>query len=261
MFTYLPLYAKIYIYVLAFILGAVMGSALNCLAYRMARGQAWGAGRSVCPDCGHVLGVPDLIPIVSWLALRGKCRHCGAKVSVRYLATEAFLGLCFTSVVWRFGLTFDTVSWLVFVACLFTLSLIDLETQIIPDRFLVIPAVVRILQLFAEGGFAGLWSGILPGLVLGGGVLILSLVMDKVLKKDTMGGGDIKLLAVIGCFLGMGECLFCLIVACVVGIVIASILMKISDDTPFPFGPALSIAAWVTMLVGETIITWYLGLF
>jgi prepilin signal peptidase PulO-like enzyme (type II secretory pathway) len=85
--------------------------------------------------------------------------------------------------------------------------------------------------------------------------------MDKILKKDTMGGGDIKLLFVIGCFLSLPECLLMVMIACIVGIVMASILMKLDSETQFPFGPALSIAAIVTMLVGSPIVNWYLSLF
>lgn len=255
---YLPLAVKLYLFALAFLLGAVMGSALNCLAWRIAREQKWSHGRSLCPACGHALSLPDLIPVFSFLFLRGRCRHCGAKISPRYFLTEVLLGLGFVSVLWRFGLTFDALSALVLVSCLLALSLVDLEIQIIPDRFLVISAAVRLIQLFFEGRLLG---GILPGLIFGGGLLALSLVMDKILKKESMGGGDIKLMAVLGLFFTIPECLLLLVIACVVGIIIASVLMKVDSDSPFPFGPALSLAAWFTLLFGETITTWYLGLF
>ena len=258
MFQFLPLSAKLYIGALAFLLGAVMGSALNCLAYRIAREQKWSHGRSLCPACGHPLSLPDLVPVFSWLLLRGKCRHCGAKISPRYVITEVLLGLGFVSMLLRFGLSFDAFSGAVLVACLLALSLVDLEIQIIPDRFLLIPAAVRLVQLAVEGR---LLSGILPGLIFGGGLLVLSLVMDKILKKDSMGGGDIKLMAVLGLFFTIPECLLLLVMACVCGIFMAAILMKLDSDTAFPFGPALSIAAWLTLLFGEAITGWYLGLF
>ena len=258
MFEYLPQSVKLYLSFVAFLFGAVMGSALNCLAYRMVRGKKWSGGRSVCPHCGHTLAPRDLIPVVSYLCLKGKCRYCGEKVSKRYVLTEACLGLCYVTLLLRFGLSLDLLSGLVLLSCLFSLSLVDLDTQIIPDRFLVIPAVIRIAQLIFEGNLIG---GILPGLIFGGGLLILSLVMDKILGKDTMGGGDIKLMAVLGLYFSIPECLLLLILACVAGIVIASILMKIKDDTPFPFGPALSLAAYITMLIGEPVISWYLSLF
>jgi len=261
MLEFLPTHIKIYLYILTFIFGALMGSALNCLAYRMARQQKWSSGRSVCPDCGHTLGLLDLIPIFSWVFLKGKCRYCGAKVSVRYLMTELLMGSCFVSLLWRFDLSLQTVSALVLCGCLFCLSLVDLETQIIPNRFLIIPALTQDIVLLMDEGISGLLAGILPGLILGGGVLIISLIMDKVLKKDTMGGGDIKLLAVLGLFFTVPECLLLLVLACIIGIVMASVLMKVNSETPFPFGPALSVAAWVTLLVGSPIIRWYLNLF
>lgn len=250
-----------YLLTLAGVLGLVMGSALNCLAYRMARGEKWSGGRSHCADCGHELKAPDLVPLFSYLFLKGKCRYCGKKISPRYILTEALLAVVYISVVARFGLTFQCLSALVLVSCLFCLSLIDLETQIIPDRFLLIPAVVRLVQLTVEGGLMGLWNGLWPGLALGGAVLVLSLVMDKLLHKDTMGGGDIKLLAVLGLFFSFPACLLMVLIACVAGIVIALLLQKAKPDTPFPFGPALSLAGWVTLLAGDWIVGWYLGLF
>ena len=258
MFQFLPLSAKLYLALLAFFLGAVMGSALNCLAYRIAREQKWSSGRSQCPVCHHTLSLPDLIPVFSWLCLGGKCRHCGAKISPRYVITEALLGLAFVSVVLRFGLSAHALSAAVLVACLLALSLVDLEIQIIPDRFLAIPAAVRLVQLICQGRVL---SGLIPALAFGGGLLALSLVMDKILKKDSMGGGDIKLMAVLGLFFTVPECLLLLLIACIVGIFMAAILMKIDSDTAFPFGPALSIAAWVTLMFGQSITGWYLSLF
>ena len=258
MFAYLPLAVKLYILAIALVTGTIMGSGLNCLAYRMVRRQSWAGGRSRCPRCSHVLAAKDLIPVLSYVTLKGKCRYCGGKMDRRYVLTEAFLGLCYVTLVLRFGLSFDTLTHLVLVSCLFTLSLVDLDTQIIPDRFLVIPALFRLLQLGIEGN---LLSGLVPAFVFGGGLLVLSLVMDKILGKDSMGGGDIKLMALLGLFFPVPQCLLLLILACFTGIIMASILMKIKDDTPFPFGPALSLAAWITMLIGEKVISWYLSLF
>lgn len=258
MFAYLPLGIKLYIWVLAFLLGAVMGSAMNCLAYRIVHEQKWSGGRSVCPHCGHTLGAKDLVPLVSFLLLKGKCRYCGAKLAVRYFLAEAFLGLCYVAMVARFGFTLDTVSALVLVSCLFALSMVDVDIQIIPDRFLVVAAAVRLIQLAVEGRF---FTGLFPGLIFGGGLLALSLVMDKILKKDSMGGGDIKLMAVLGLFFSVPACLFLLIIACVVGIIVAKATVTPDGDGAFPFGPALSLAALVTLLVGETAVNWYINMF
>lgn len=261
MLHFLPIYAKIYLFALTALLGLVMGSALNCLSFRIAHGRKWSGGRSVCVHCGHTLRVADLIPLFSWLLLKGKCRYCGKPISRRYPITESILALVYMSLLWRFDFTFHTVCAAVLCSCLFCLSLVDLETQIIPHRFLLIPAIVRAAELLLEGGFPGLLGGILPGVAIGGGVLVLSLVMDKILKKDTMGGGDIKLLAVLGMFFSFPECLLLVLIACVIGIVMASVLMKVNSETPFPFGPALSIAAWITLLIGSPLVSWYMGLF
>ena len=262
MLSYLPTPIVIYLVALFAILGLVMGSALNCLALRIAKGEKWsGNSRSACPSCGHTLTAADLVPLFSWLFLRGKCRHCGAPISRRYPLTEAALALVYVCLLFKFGLPVQLITPMIFASCLFCLSLVDFDTQIIPDRFHVIPIIARFAELLLCGGLRGLLTGITPGLIIAGSVLAISLIMDKVLKKDTMGGGDIKLLFVIGCFLSLPECLLMVMLACLIGICMASILMRVDSETAFPFGPALSIAAIVTMLVGSPIVNWYLSLF
>ena len=261
MLEFYPTHIVVYLTCLFAVLGLVMGSALNCLALRLAAGKKWsGKERSECPHCHHILTPGELIPLLSFLIQKGKCRHCGAKISPRYPITETVLAAAYAACFLQFGLSPRLISVLVFVSCLFCLSLVDLDTQIIPDRFILIPLATRIVELLVTEGFQGL-SALIPGLIIGGGVLVLSLIMDKVLKKDTMGGGDIKLLALLGMFLSFPQCLLMVLAACVIGIVMASILMKVDSETPFPFGPALAIAAWVTLMVGDGLINWYIGLF
>ena len=252
---------RIYLYVLTVLLGLVMGSALNCLAYRMVSGEKWSGGRSKCPKCGHTLGILDLIPLFSWLFLGGKCRYCKAPISARYPLTESILGLCFGLRLWRFGVSLEIIQYLVLVCCLFCLSLIDFDTLTIPDRFLLIPAVVRVLWLLLVGGWKEALRAFVPALVLGGGILLLSLLMDKVLKKESMGGGDIKLLFMLGLFFDLPCCLLLLIFSCVVGLVFAFISMRGEQGRAFPFGPSISIAAVLTCLFGTQIISWYINLF
>lgn len=264
-FQVLPLFAKVYLYVVIGLLGLFMGSALNCLSYRMAHKKKWSNGRSECPACRHTLKTLDLVPLFSWLFLKGKCRYCGTKISIRYPLSEALLALIYVSLLWKFGLSLQLVSTMIFCSCLFCLSLVDLDTQIIPDRFLVIPAVVRIAQLFIEQDITDALIALIPAVALGGSILILSLIMDKILKKDTMGGGDIKLLAVLGLFLSgpstyVAEGLLLLLAAAVIGIVMGAILTKADTDAIFPFGPALALSGWFILLFGEPIAVWYNGL-
>lgn len=246
---------------LGLVLGLVMGSGMNCLALRIVAGEKWTSGRSKCPRCGHALSPGELIPLVSWLIQKGKCRSCGAPVSKRYPITEAAMAALYGSVLLRFGLTFDTLSGLVLVTCLLCLSLVDLDIQEIPDVLLIVPAAVRLVLLVVERGFSpALWQHIWPALALGGSVLVLSLLMDKVLGKESMGGGDIKLLFMLGLFLSFPCCVLLIIVSCIVGLVLAFTLGA-RKGVAFPFGPAIAAAAWIVLMIGEPVTAWYLGLF
>lgn len=246
-----------YLITLTAVLGLVMGSSLNCLAWRIVHNEKWSGGRSHCAVCGHELKSTDLIPLFSYLALRGRCRYCGEKISPRYPAAEAALAVIFVSLLLRYDLSVEAGLSMLLCACLFCLSLVDLDIQIIPDRFLVIAGAARLVYLAVFGGLGG---GLLRGLALGGSVLLLSLVMDKVLHKESMGGGDIKLLFVLGLYFDLPCCFFLLIAACILGIVLALVLGA-KEGMAFPFGPALSLAAWVTLLFGTSVTSWYLSLF
>lgn len=257
--SYLDTTALVYLLVLCVILGLCMGSALNCLAWRIANKKSWTKGKSICPACRHELHTLDLIPLFSYIFSKGKCRYCGEKISPRYPLTELGLAIIFAAVFLRFGFTLYTLDIMVLASCLFTLSLIDLDTMTIPDRFLIIPAVCHLVYAYYYGGFASVWYALWHGLVLGGAVLLLSLFMDKVLKKESMGGGDIKLLFVLGLFLDLPECLLLLVFSCVLGLVMALLLRR--SEKAFPFGPALSAGMLLTLMVGAPIVNWYLGLF
>ena len=257
--SYLDTTALVYLRVLCVILGLCMGSALNCLAWRIANKKSWTKGKSICPACRHELHTRDLIPLMSYIFSKGKCRYCGEKISPRYPLTELGLAVIFVAVFLRYGFTLYTLDIMVLASCLFTLSLIDLDTMTIPDRFLIIPAVCQLVYAYYYGGFASVWYALWHGLTLGGAVLLISLFMDKVLKKESMGGGDIKLLFVLGLFLDLPECLLLLVFSCVLGLVIALLLRR--SEKAFPFGPALSAGMLLTLMVGAPIVNWYLGLF
>lgn len=257
--SYLDTTALVYLLVLCVILGLCMGSALNCIAWRIANKKSWTKGKSICPACRHELHTRDLIPLLSYIFSKGKCRYCGEKISPRYPLTELGLAVIFVAVFLRYGFTLYTLDIMVLASCLFTLSLIDLDTMTIPDRFLIIPAVCQLVYAYYYGGFASVWYALWHGLTLGGAVLLISLFMDKVLKKESMGGGDIKLLFVLGLFLDLPECLLLLVFSCVLGLVIALLLRR--SEKAFPFGPALSAGMLLTLMVGAPIVNWYLGLF
>ena len=253
----------IYCCCVAAVLGAVFGSFLNCAAWRIAHGEPFWKGRSHCPSCGHTLGIPDLIPILSWLFLRGKCRYCGAKVSVRYLLTELLFAVLTVLCLLRFDLTVLCLRNWIFLCCLFCLSLVDLEAMIIPNGCLILAVCVWAAAIpFLRPGWRALLNSGIAAILFGGGVLLLSLLLDRILKKESLGGGDIKLLAVTGLYLGIVGSLFQMILACVLGLLYALLRRReiLAGKEQFAFGPAISAAAYVVLLYGDAAVNWYLGL-
>ena len=247
-----------YIITLAGIVGAVFGSFLNCVAWRIVRKENPFRGRSHCTACGHSLGILDLFPIVSYLVLRGRCRYCKTKISPRYMITEGLMALAYAGIVWKYDISLQTVQYWILIGILLLISLIDLETYEIPNKLLIAGIVcwVLFLPFFSDTLERVKWR-LFGGIAIGGGILFFSLLMDQILKKESMGGGDIKLFFVLGLYLGPILGLFHLILSCFVGIFIVAVLKK----NKIPFGPAMSIAAIITFICGTDVVQWYLGLF
>ena len=249
----------IYFCFMAGMFGAAMGSFLNCAAWRVARGESFLKGRSRCPACGHTLGAADLVPVFSWLFLRGRCRYCGARISPRYALTECAFAALTLLCLWLFGLTALCLRNYIFLCCLFCLSLVDLDSFLIPDGCLIIPALAWLLTLpLIRPENAALYP--LAALIYGGGTLGLSLIMDNVLKKESLGGGDIKLFALMGLYLGPLASLFALMFSCVIGLLFV-LLSGYGRGKPFPFGPSIAAASALMLFCGEPITSWYLSLF
>lgn len=252
-----------YFVILTAVLGAVLGSFLNCAAWRIANGESFLKGSSHCPHCGHPLGVPDLIPLLSWCFLRGRCRYCGTKVSVRYPLTELFFALVSVACLLRGDLTVITLRNWVFLCCMFCLSLVDLEVYIIPDGCLLIPFLAWLAALpFSGYGWREIGLHLLSGIVIGGAILALSLMMDRILLRDSMGGGDIKLFALVGLYLGFAASLFAVILACVFGLLFALVRRLIPGErkAQIPFGPSIAASSAVILLYGGPVVSWYLQL-
>ena len=286
------MFLTIYISTIAFILGAVFGSFTDCMAYRIMNGESVLKGRSHCDVCGHVLGARDLVPIFSWLFSHGKCRYCDARISAESTITELLMGICFVITVTRFGLSFEALRILVLLVIFFALSIIDLHTLEIPDRFHIAILITYFITLplvawqkttgysrvslwtlmtvqnsmniesqtagsttFTETLLHMLLPGLLTAALIGGGMLLISLIMDKVLGKESMGGGDIKLFFMTGLYLGPAGALLGLILSCVLGLVFAAA----SRRRKIPFGPAISLSAMLVLLWGRPVIEWYMG--
>ena len=253
----------IYSIVVAFIFGTCMGSFLNCVAWRCVRGESFLKGRRHCTSCGHELGFKDLIPVLSWLSTGGKCRYCGAKVSARYPLTEIAFGLITVICLLKFDLTVLCLRNYIFLAVLFVLTLTDIDDMIIPDGCHIVAVIAWIAaEPFLFDGWKGVISHVAAALIYGGGLLAVSLILDRIMGRDTLGGGDIKLIAVTGLYLGMIGNLFTLMLSCIMGLLFNAIIKRSSDDgdRAFPFGPWIASAAAIMLLFGDPLINWYQNL-
>lgn len=254
-------FLTVYCCLLAALLGACMGSFLNCAAWRIVHGESVLRGRSHCDACGHVLTVRDLIPVVSYLAAHGRCRYCGAKLSRRHVLAEAVSALVFVTLLLHYDISLQALEDWCVAGILLVCSFADLEGYIIPDRFIAVGVVLFIITLFfAPQPLRRALDGAIGGLAVAGCVLLLVLGMEKLLGREAMGGGDIKLLFLTGLFLGWKRNLLCLVAACVIGIVWGLLQKKRGGGEAIPWGPSIALGAWLTALCGQQIIDWYLGL-
>lgn len=276
---------------IAAVLGAVMGSFMNCLAWRLVNAESVLHGRSHCPACEHTLGVLDLVPILSWVLLGGKCRYCKQKIGVRYVLVEIVMAALFALLLWEYGLSIQMVTYWALACILCGAALVDIDTYTIPNGFIIAGIAVwfasvwlmaspvvgfGVGSLFAPllglGFFPVLVDGLVGGLVVGGGILAFSLIFDKVTGRTSLGGGDVKLLFMVGLFLGVFGSLFNLILACILGLVFAFVWQlsqsrSSADDDgesfktrAIPFGPAIAASTVLTLLVGSQFLTWYMSL-
>ena len=251
-----PVWIAYFIFVTA-LLGLVMGSFCNAWAWRIVNNEKISKGRSHCTSCGHVLGVLDLIPVFSWLFLKGKCRYCGSKISARYPLTEIISCIWYVAMLLRYGITLDCIRLCLTGSCLLATSLVDIDSFELPDGFTIAIAVLAMLK---AGVHPEQQLDMVIGALMALPLLLIVLIMDKIKQTETMGGGDIKLLAALGLHFGWKAMLFLLISACIIGLAFAALTRK-GKETAFPFGPMLAAAAFFTAVFGDIVINAYLELF
>jgi leader peptidase (prepilin peptidase)/N-methyltransferase len=237
-----------------FLLGACLGSFFNVLIYRLPREESIVRPASRCPACGRPIRAWENVPIVSFLLLRGKCAGCGSGISWRYPAVEAASGVGFLLIAWADGLGFVLLRDLVFFSLLVPIVFIDIDHRIIPDELSLGGLAAGILLSFLPGGD---WKGALAGMVLGGGILfVTAAVYHKVTGIEGLGGGDIKLLAMIGAFLGWRGALFTIFFGSLLGVAGGLVAMRKGDEglkTAIPYGPYLCAAALFARFLGDLV--------
>lgn len=238
--------------------GLVVGSFVNVVVARLpARRSLWGP-RSACPGCGAGIAWHDNIPLLSFVALRGRCRACGMKIPWRYPVIEAVTGALFFLAWARLGPTPTVMPALVLLAALVAITFIDLEHQIIPDRITLPGIVTGVIASLAIPG--GSWVDSLLGIALGGGLFLLIILASG----GGMGGGDMKLGAMLGAFLGWQLTLIAVFVAVITGGAAAVAVLAVGAKgrkDPIPFGPFLAIGGAVALLWGQRLVTWYFDAF
>jgi len=236
-----------------FVFGAAIGSFLNVCIYRLPEQQSIAKPLSQCPHCHHPIRFYDNIPLISYLILKGKCRDCGEKISWRYPLVELITAILALLLFAKFYLTLNFLVFFIFTAVLIVITFIDLDHQIIPD-LLTLPGI-PIFFLLAVFVVGVPWMEAAIGLLIGGGVLfVIALGYEVITKREGMGGGDIKLLAMIGGFLGWKSLIFVLLFSSLLGAVIGIALMLIKkEDMKYavPFGPFLSAAAVAYLFWGD----------
>lgn len=246
----------------ALFFGMVVGSFLNVCICRIPINESIVSPPSHCPLCSYQIRWYDNIPLMSYLLLRGKCRGCGAHISFQYPLVELLNGVLTLLLFLRFGPTLVFAALFIFCSALVVITFIDIEHQIIPDEISLSGIVVGfILSFFLEGHS---WLNSLLGILLGGGSLLLvAYLYQRLTGKDGMGGGDIKLLAMMGAFLGWKAVPFIIFASSLVGSLIGvsiMLLQKKDSKLAIPFGPYLAFGAVLYIFYGKPLIRWYLGL-
>ena len=250
------------IFFLVFFVGCCLGSFLNVCIYRLPRDLSIILPGSHCPRCQTPIRSYDNIPLVSYLLLGGKCRKCQAKISWGYPLVEALTGVLAVALYTRFGLTFYFFSFFALTAALVVITFIDLEHRIIPD-IISLPGIFIGVVIAIWAPWITLQDSLIGALIGGGSLFVVAIVYEKVTKREGMGMGDVKLLAMIGAWLGWEAILFTIFVASLTGTIIGGVAMLVHKQGrhyALPFGPFLAFAAIAYMFWGTAILDWYLGL-
>ncbi len=250
--------AEVFLYLLVFMAGAGIFSFLNVVIYRLPRKISFVTGRSHCPACDATLRWYDMVPVFNWFYLRGKCRDCGAHISFRYPAVEALGGVLALLCVYRFGMEAEAFAAFAFLGVLTVVAFVDADTMEIPNGL-----VIGILIIAVVAGICALapaWKDRLIGLVC----VSVPMLLITLAIPGAFGGGDIKLMAAAGLFLGWKLCLVATFLAILTGGLYGIWLLatrKKGKKEHFAFGPFLCVGMAVALFWGEQLLEWYLGLY
>jgi leader peptidase (prepilin peptidase)/N-methyltransferase len=250
-------------YLAVFVFGTIIGSFLNVCIYRLPLGRSIVRGRSACPFCEHSIRWVDNVPLISFLVLRGKCRDCARPISVRYFLVELITALSVTGLLYYFSLGPQFFIYSFFTCALIVITFIDMEYQEIPD-VITIPGIfigmvlMTVFRLDSSGAYVRSFLNSVLGVLAGGGsMFLLGYFGEKIFRKEALGGGDVKLMGMIGALLGWKLVLLTFFLSPMFGSCVG-IFMKIRfKKEVIPYGPYLSLGALVSLLYGERILQYF----
>jgi len=248
--------------ILIFILGLIVGSFSNVCIYRIPKNESIVYPASHCPKCRSKIKPVDNIPLLSFILLKGRCRNCKSKISIQYPIVEFLTGLIYLIIYLIYGLSIQTLVYIILSSALIIIAFIDLNEQIVPDVISLPGIVIGFIISFFIPYISFINSAL--GVVVGGGIiLVIGLAGSVIFKKEAMGGGDVKLAAMIGAFLGWRYIVISLFsgffLGALAGIILILSKIKKREDA-IPFGPFIVLGSFITLLWGEKIILWYLGI-
>jgi leader peptidase (prepilin peptidase)/N-methyltransferase len=239
-----------------FVFGTILGSFYNVVIYRLPKKISFVSGTSFCPNCNHRIMPIDLIPVVSYIFLGGKCRHCKSPISIRYPMIEALTGFIFVMAYIQYGFTLATLVAITLGSLCIIIAMIDIDTMEILDRFHFFILILAIFQIFLISDLSVIDH------IVGFFIISIPFYIIAVLTNG-LGGGDIKLIAVSGLLLGYQATLVAFFIAAVLGGLIAVLLLITKQQerkSLIAFGPYLCIGIYIAYLYGQTIFTWYISL-
>lgn len=235
-------------YILMFIIGTIFGSFYNVVGYRIPKKESIMFPPSHCPKCNHKLKPQELIPIISYIIQKGRCTKCKEKIGIFYPEFELITGILFTLSLKIYGLTPNLIIILTFISMLIIITISDIKYMIIPDSTLLFFALLMIIEIFFINGISEVITSIINGIISFTIMYIIKKIGDYIFKKESMGGGDIKLMFLIGMILTYKNAILSIFIGSLIGLPISLITIKNNKEHILPFGPLLAAGAIIIVL-------------
>ena len=248
-----------------FILGLLIGSFLNVCIYRIPRGESIAYPPSHCTTCGNDIKSYDLIPVISWIFLRGKCRNCGQKISIRYALVELATAILFLLTYFQYGVSIFLLRYLILIPFLIVIAMIDYDTMEVYTTTTWLAIAMGIILLGVNFYLGEPVVTYVYGAILGAGTIIIIILLSKlILGTEGMGWGDAEICGICGLFLGFKLTFLMLFFSFIIGGVVGVYLLRFKKKngrTEMPFGPSIIMATFLIIIWGDKILNWYLGIY